>query len=90
MYETFKYNLKDDSAKPSSREETIDDLRVSNQRSQQGQAASKGGGEAEAERRDSRLWDQIVTDLPQVVRAQEAQVTTDLVVRDRTFPGYRT
>ena len=92
MYESFKYYLQEGSyAKSGSREETIDDLRLAHQRSHQGQAASRGAGEAEAERRDPRLWDQIVTDLPQVqvVRA-EAQVNTDLVVRDRTFPGYRT
>ena len=84
MYESFKYYLKEDSAKTGSREETIDDLR-------QGQAASRAGGETEAERRDSRLWDQIVTDLPQVqvVRAEAAVNTSDLVVRD-SFPGYRT
>ena len=84
MYESFKYYLKEDSAKAGSREETIDDLR-------QGLAASRAGGEAEAERRDSRLWDQIVTDLPQVqvVRAEAAVNTSDLVVRD-SFPGYRT
>ena len=84
MYESFKYYLKEDSAKTSSREETIDDLR-------QGQAASRAGGETEAERRDSRLWEQIVTDLPQVqvVRAEAAVNTSDLVVRD-SFPGYRT
>jgi len=84
VYESFKYYLKEDSAKTGSREETIDDLR-------QGQAASRAGGEAEAERRDSRLWDQIVTDLPQVqvVRAEAAVNTSDLVVRD-SFPGYRT
>ena len=84
MYESFKYYLKEDSVKTSSREETIDDLR-------QGQAASRAGGETEAERRDSRLWEQIVTDLPQVqvVRAEAAVNTSDLVVRD-SFPGYRT
>ena len=84
MYESFKYYLKEDSAKTSSREETIDDLR-------QGQAASRAGWETEAERRDSRLWEQIVTDLPQVqvVRAEAAVNTSDLVVRD-SFPGYRT
>ena len=84
MYESFKYYLKEDSAKTSSREETIDDLR-------QGQAASRAGGDTEAERRDSRLWEQIVTDLPQVqvVRAEAAVNTSDLVVRD-SFPGYRT
>ena len=84
MYESFKYYLKEDSVKTGSREETIDDLR-------QGQPASRTGGEAEAERRDSRLWEQIVTDLPQVqvVRAEAAVNTSDLVVRD-SFPGYRT
>ena len=59
LYQVMYY-LKEDSAKTGSREETIaDDLR-------KGQAASRAGGEAEAERRDLRLWDQIVTDLPQV------------------------
>ena len=89
MYESFKYFLKQDTTKVS-REETIDELWLAQQRSQS-QAASRTGGESEAERRDSRLWDQIVTDLPQVqvVRA-ESQVNTDLVVTDRTFPGYRT
>ena len=84
MYESFKYYLKEDSTKTGSREETNDDLR-------QGQAASRAGREAEAERRDSRLWDQIVTDLPQVhmVRAEAAVKTSDLVVRD-SFPGYGT
>jgi len=89
VYESFKYFLKQDTTKVS-REETIDELWLAQQRSQS-QAASRTGGESEAERRDSRLWDQIVTDLPQVqvVRA-ESQVNTDLVVTDRTFPGYRT
>ena len=89
VYESFKYFLKQDTTKVS-REETIDELWLAQQRSQS-QAASRTGGESEAEKRDSRLWDQIVTDLPQVqvVRA-ESQVNTDLVVTDRTFPGYRT
>jgi len=77
-------------ASPHSKEDTIDDMRVAKQRH-----LGRSGAEtstSESDKKDTRLWDQIVTDLPrqvQVVRA-ESSVNTDLVVRDRTFPGYRT
>jgi len=91
-YELFKYYLMEPSkdASPHSKEDTIDDMRVAQQRH-----LGRSGAEisnTESDKKDTRLWDQIVTDLPiqvQVVRA-ESSVNTDLVVRDRTFPGYRT
>ena len=91
----FKYYLNTNKDTPKAgREDTIEDLKLANQRH-----VSRGGAEETEKRGDTRLWDQIVTDIPrqvpgvlrgQVVRA-ESQVNTDLVaVSDRTFPGYRT
>ena len=91
-YELFKYylNTNKDTSK-AGREDTIEDLKLSNQRH-----VPRGGAEEtdKQSRGDTRLWDQIVTDIPRqvpgVLRA-ESQVNTDLVtVSDRTFPGYRT
>ena len=86
-YELFKYYLKNSSneTKAVRNEDTIEDLRHAHQQ----QRHQRGGGEGE-DKKDSRLWDQIVTDLPRpVLRAQETQVNTELVVRERTFPNYR-
>lgn len=89
VYEGFKWwNFGRDDASSRGHENTIEDLRAANQRSSRAEWSEAGERE---ERRDVRLWDQIVTDMPRphVVRA-EAGVNSDLVVRDRTFPGYRT
>jgi len=92
-YELFKYYLKDTSkdANSHSKEDTIDDMRAAQQR-HSGRSGAETSTIEPSDKKDTRLWDQIVTDLPrqvQVVRA-ESSVNTDLVVRDRTFPGYRT
>ena len=88
MYEIAKFYLNEsqESSKRSNiMEDTIEDLKVANQR-RGNQFASKTTPE-EADKKDTRLWDSIVTDMPRPLRAE-----TELVVRDRTFPvpGYRT
>ena len=88
VYEIAKFYLKESqtsSNRNNTMEDTIEDLKLANQR-RGNQLASKTSAD-EADKKDSRLWDSIVTDMPRPLRAE-----TDLVVRDRTFPvpGYRT
>jgi len=88
VYEIAKFYLKESqtsSNRNNTMEDTIEDLKLANQR-RGNQLASKTSAD-EGDKKDSRLWDSIVTDMPRPLRAE-----TDLVVRDRTFPvpGYRT
>jgi len=88
VYEIAKFYLnesKESSKSSNIMEDTIEDLKLANQR-RGNQLASKTTPD-EADKKDTRLWDSIVTDMPRPLRAE-----TDLVVRDRTFPvpGYRT
>ena len=84
-YELFKHLLRKSESKSSgSREDTLEDLRA-----QQSHGGRSRGGEGEEKKDTRQLWDQIVTDLPRPVLRASAEPSTELVVRETSFPGYR-